>query len=224
MRRLLAVPAIALALLVTFATAAAAHVEVEAEEPVAGTTTTVTFSFHHGKDGTATTALEVLLPAGTVVVDTPEVPGWTATVDEAEGTVTWTGGSVPDGVEAHFPIVVTLPDTEGEVLFPTIQTTEAGELAWIQEDEGHEEGSYPAPRLVLAPNPNPTTTSTTEPTTTTVEATTSTTRREGTTLEADRVDDGSQDAAPWLIGSGIAAAVAVAVGGYALKVRRDRAS
>ena len=47
---------------------------------------------------------------------------------------------------------------------------------------------------------------------------------EGTTLEADRVDDGSQDAAPWLIGSGIAAAVAVAVGGYALKVRRDRAS
>src|SRR5690606_13104931 len=130
--------------------------------------------------------------------------------DEGAGTVTWAGGSVPDGVDARFPIVVTLPDTEGEVLFKTIQVTEAGELAWIQEEPNPEEGAYPAPRLVLAPDPNPTTTEAT-PTTaeapTTVEDTTSTTRRKGTTLEVEQRDDGSQDATPWLVGSGIAAAL-----------------
>jgi len=40
----------------------------------------------------------------------------------------------------------------------------------------------------------------------------------GTTLEADARDDGTSPA-PWLIGSGIAAAVAVAVGGSLLKRR-----
>src|SRR3546814_21043732 len=59
--------------------------------------TTVTFSFHHGKDGTATTGLEVKLPEGASVVEVPEEPGWTSSVDEAEGVVSWTGGSVPDG-------------------------------------------------------------------------------------------------------------------------------
>lgn len=226
LRRLLAVPALVLAAIVALAAPAAAHVDVEAEEAVAGATTTITFSFQHGKDGTATTGLEVLLPEGAEVVEVPEVPGWQSEVDEGAGTVAWTGGSVPDGVDAAFPVVVTLPDTEGEVLFKTIQTTEAGELAWIQEEEDPEEGSYPAPRLVLAPNPNPTTTtpSTTEAPTTTTEPTTSSTRREGTTLEVEQRDDGSQDATPWLVGSGIAALVAVGVGGWALKRRMDKTS
>ncbi|MGV3759653.1 MAG: DUF1775 domain-containing protein [Actinomycetota bacterium] len=223
-RRLLALPALVLAALVALAAPAAAHVDVEAEQAVAGATTTLTFSFHHGKDGTATTGLEVLLPEGTQVIEVPEVPGWESQVDEAAGTVTWGGGSSPDGVDARFPVVVTLPDIEGEVLFKTIQTTEAGELAWIQEEADPEEGAYPAPRLVLAPNPNPTTSTTAEATTTTAEVTTSTTRRDGTTLEVEQRDDGSQDATPWLVGSGVAAAVAVGVGGWALKRRMDRAS
>ncbi|MGQ0832154.1 MAG: hypothetical protein ACT4OV_10800 [Microthrixaceae bacterium] len=40
----------------------------------------------------------------------------------------------------------------------------------------------------------------------------------GTTLEADARDDGTSPA-PWFIGSGVAAAVAVAVGGTLLKRR-----
>ena len=224
-RRLLAVPALALAGLVALAVPAAAHVDVEADETVAGATTTITFTFQHGKDGTATTGLEVLLPEGTTVAEVLDVPGWTSEVDPAAGTVTWSGGSVPDGTPARFPLRVTLPDVEGEVLFKTIQTTEAGELAWIQEEADPEEGSYPAPRLVLAPNPNPTTTSTPASTTSTSEATTSTSqRRAGTTLESEQRDDGSQDATPWLVGSGIAAAVAVGAGGWALKRRMDRTS
>lgn len=225
-RRLLAVPAVVLAAVVAIAAPASAHVDVEAEEAVAGTTTTITFTFQHGKDGTATTGLEVLLPEGTQVVEVPETAGWQSEVDEAAGTVAWSGGSVPNGTPARFPVVVTLPDVEGEVLFKTIQLTEAGELAWIQEEEDPEEGSYPAPRLVLAPNPNPTTTeaATTSEATTTSEVSTSTTRREGTTLEVAQRDDGSQDATPWLVGSGIAAALAVGLGGWALKRRTDRTS
>src|SRR3546814_19469997 len=92
---------------------ASAHVDVEAEEPVAGGTTTVTFSFHHGKDGTATTGLEVKLPDGASVVEVPEVPGWTSSVDEAAGIVSWTGGSVPDGPDGVFPVVLVLPPKLG---------------------------------------------------------------------------------------------------------------
>ena len=56
-------------------------------------------------------------------------------------------------------------------------------------------------------------------TTSTTEATTTTTRDlPGTTLEAANEGDGDS-AAPWLIGSGIAAIVAIAVGGYLLKRR-----
>ena len=44
-------------------------------------------------------------------------------------------------------------------------------------------------------------------------------RLPGTTLEAEERDDGGTDAAPWIIGSGIAAAVAVGVGGTILKRR-----
>lgn len=43
--------------------------------------------------------------------------------------------------------------------------------------------------------------------------------RPGTTLEAEERDDGNGSPAPWLIGSGIAAAAAVAIGGTLLKRR-----
>jgi hypothetical protein len=43
----------------------------------------------------------------------------------------------------------------------------------------------------------------------------------GTTLEAEQRDDGNTSAAPWLIGSGVAAAVVVGLGGLFLKSRTD---
>ncbi len=53
-------------------------------------------------------------------------------------------------------------------------------------------------------------------------STTSTTGSDlpGTTLEAEERDDGNTSAAPWIIGSGLAAAAAVAVGGTILKRRQ----
>jgi len=220
-RRLIALPALTLLALVGLASAASAHVNIDPEEVTGGSTTTVTLSFHHGKDGAATTGLEVLLPDGVTLVDVPEVEGWTSAVDETAGTVTWSGGSVADGEEGAFPVEVAIPNEDGELLFKTIQSTEAGDLAWIEEEEGHEEGSYPAPRLTVvadpsAPGGDDGTTSSTED-----EAETTTTERRlpGTTLEAEQRDDGSSSLAPWLIGAGVAAVVAIGVGGYVLKRR-----
>jgi hypothetical protein len=44
----------------------------------------------------------------------------------------------------------------------------------------------------------------------------------GTTLEAEERDDGNTSAAPWIIGSAIAAVLAIAIGGTLLKRRADR--
>jgi uncharacterized protein YcnI len=214
-RRVLALPALAAALVVLLAGVASAHVDLSPDEATAGSTTTLTFSFHHGMDGSATTGLQVLLPPGSVAVEAPAVPGWTATIDPEAGTVTWAGGSVADGTEAAFPVVIQLPSEPGVVLFKTIQTTEAGELAWIQEEEGEEEGSYPAPRLTLVADPNATTLA---PSTTAAPATTTTADVPRTTLEVEDRDDGGSPA-PWLIGSGVAALAAIAAGGTLLKRR-----
>jgi uncharacterized protein YcnI len=218
-RRLLATTLLALAGLLLFASAAGAHVEVDPGEAVAGSTITLTFSFHHGKDGTATTALEVLVPDGATVVEVPAITGWTSAVDDTTGTITWSGGSAPDGTQAEFPVVVQLPDTAGLVLFKTIQTTEAGELAWIEEEESEAEGAFPAPRLTLTPDPNVTTTTTDAASITTNDSPPTTERLPGTSLEAEERDDGSTSAAPWVIGSGVAALVVVGVGGLLLKRR-----
>ena len=215
LRRLVAPTALALAAIALLAPAAWAHVDLEPGEALAGSTTTLTFSFHHGKDGTATTALVVQVPEGTTIVEAPAVEGFSSVVDEAERTVTWSGGSVPDGTEARFPLVVELPSTPGVALFPTLQETEAGQLAWIGEDEGEGEDESPAPRLTLLPDPDATSS------TTTSEPTTTTTERElaGTTLEAQQRDDGDTSAAPWVIGSGLAALVVIGAGGMLLKRR-----
>jgi uncharacterized protein YcnI len=208
------------AAVLAMAVPAGAHVELDPGEAVAGSATTLTFSFHHGKDGTATTRLEVKLPDGASVVEIPPVDGWTSAVDDATGVVTWSGGRVADGVEAAFPVVVRLPDAPGVVLFPTIQTTEAGELAWIDEEEGESEDANPAPRLTLVADPDATTTTAVTPTTTEEPATTSTSRAlPGTTVEAEERDDGDSNPAPWLIGSGLAAAAAIAGGGLWLRSR-----
>jgi uncharacterized protein YcnI len=218
-RRLLVVLAVTLVGVVVLAPTAGAHVDLEPGEAAAGSTAVLTFSFRHGKDGSATVGLEVLLPDGASVVDVPAVEGWTSAVDEASGTITWSGGPVPDGTEARLPLEVRLPDAAGVVLFKTIQITDAGELAWIEEEESEAEGAYPAPRLTLIADPDATTT-TEATTTTTTAATSSTTERlPGTSLEAEERDDGTTSAAPWIIGSGIAALAVVGIGGLVLKRR-----
>ena len=207
----------ALAALVASALPAGAHVDLEPGQAEAGSTVTLTFSFHHGKDGTATTGLAVQVPDGAAIVDVPPTPGWTSTVDDAGTVVTWSGGSVPDGTEAAFPVVVRLPQRDGEVLFPTIQTTGAGELAWISEDEGESEDDQPAPRLVLIAAQGSTSSSTAVEDSTTTRVPRDLPR---TILEVEQRDDGGASALPWIL-SGVAAVVAIGIGGTILS-RRSR--
>ena len=56
-------------------------------------------------------------------------------------------------------------------------------------------------------------------TSSTVPATSTTERLPGTVLEAEERDDGGTSAAPWVIGSGVAALAVVGLGGWLLKRR-----
>ena len=213
LRRSVTLFALVLGAVVGLAPPAWAHVELEPARAAAGSTETLTFSVAY--EGAATTGLDVQLPDGASVVDVPAKPGWESSVDDDAGTLSWSGGSV--AADETFSVVVRLPATPGEVLFPAIQLTSEGEVAWIDAEEGHDHEGNPAPRLTLVADPNATTT-TTAPTTTV--PTSTTVDLPGTTLEAANEGDGGS-ATPWLIGAGIAAVLAIAIGGSILKRRTD---
>jgi periplasmic copper chaperone A len=239
----------ALVLLVVAAAPASAHVDLDPTEALAGSTTTLTFSFLHGKDGTATTGLSVQMPPGAEVLDTPEVEGWQVEVEDVDPpVVTWSGGSVPDGTPAAFPVEVRLPVEAGTVLFPTVQETEAGDLSWISVEEGENEDMSPAPRVLLLEDPD----ATQAPTTTlgaidggSAEdaedeqdagaedaddaedaegagdggpAPGAATTGPGTTVQAEDQGEGGS-LAPWVIGGGLVALVLVVGGGLLLRQR-----
>jgi uncharacterized protein YcnI len=218
LRRSGVVIALSLLGLVLLAAPAWAHVEVEPAEAVAGSTQSLTFNVAY--EGAATTGLEVQLPDGASVTEVPEKAGWTSRVDAAANTVSWSGGS--SAADESFAVVVQLPTTTGEVLFPTIPLTPDGEVAWIGEDETEGEEGRPAPRLTVTADPNATTTTEATTTTTVAQSTSTTDELPGTTLEAEERDDGSTSAAPWIIGSAIVAVLAIAIGGTLLKRRADR--
>ena len=209
-RRLVAFASLTVIALIALAGTASAHVEIGPEEAVAGSTTTLTVVVEH--KGAATTGLVVQLPDGASVSEVPENAGSTSWLNAAAGTVTWSG---PSADHEGFSAVVQLPTTPGEVLFPALQETTGGEIAWIEEEESEGEGGNLAPRLTRTADPNAATT--------TGEATTTTTNAlPGTTLEADQRDDGTTSAAPWILGSGIAAGLVITIGGLFLKGKQDR--
>jgi periplasmic copper chaperone A len=132
----------------------AAHTESEYAAVPAGEQITVNFAPTHGCSGSPTTEVSVRVPASGATAGDAE--GFTSSV-EADGDRTvlrWTGGLLPADEEGEFPITFTVPDTVGELLlFPTVQTCEVGEVAWI---DGDPDGEHPAVRmLVLAPGSEP---------------------------------------------------------------------
>lgn len=153
------------------ASPAAAHVGVVPSEAPAGQSTLLTFSFGHGCDGSATTEIRIQLPE-TIPVVTPTVnPGWDAAkvtealnspvegahgeqVTERVAEVVYTAKTpIPDGYRDTFVLSLTLPDTPGETIyFPTIQTCEQGETAWIElpaEGQDSHDLAAPAPAVTL---------------------------------------------------------------------------
>jgi uncharacterized protein YcnI len=133
------------------ATTAAAHVSVSPNSSAAGGFSVLTLSVSHGCDGSPTTRLDMKVPDGINAVTPTVTDGWTvrkvmttldtpitdshgSTITERVSEVVYTAKTpLPDGYRAAFELSMQLPDKAGETLaFPTVQTCERGEAAWIE--------------------------------------------------------------------------------------------
>jgi uncharacterized protein YcnI len=168
--RLSALP-LAAGLVVAGAGAAAAHVTVTPSTTAAGSSAVLTFSVGHGCDGSPTSRIAIRMPEQVLSVTPTRNPDWKvekkmATLDEpvqdSHGNevtervdqVVYTAKTpLPDGYRDTFELQLQLPEAAGETLaFPTIQTCEKGETAWIEtasEGQDPEGLESPAPSFEL---------------------------------------------------------------------------
>ena len=168
--RLGAVP-LAIAAAVGFAAPASAHVTIEASTTVAGAFTVLTVSVPHGCDGSPTTEVAIQIPEGINDVTPTRNPLWQADkeveqldppvtdgdgneVTERVATVVYTAQTpLPDGYRDTFELSLQLPEEVGTTLvFPTIQTCEDGEAAWIEVPAGgqsEDDLELPAPSVTV---------------------------------------------------------------------------
>ncbi|GAA2356255.1 hypothetical protein Cme02nite_49340 [Catellatospora methionotrophica] len=150
-----------------FASPAAAHVSVTPSTTAAGAHAVLQFSIGHGCGDSPTTKVTIQIPAQITAVTPTRTALWTiakqtATVDppavDAHGnkitqrvaSVTFTTQTpLPDGYREVLELTVQLPEAAGTALvFPTIQTCEQGESAWIevpQDGRNVAELELPAP-------------------------------------------------------------------------------
>jgi len=130
---------------------ASAHVTVTPSTTEAGASALAVVSIGHGCEGSSTTAVEIRIPASVYSVTPTRNPLWEVTVKkepvvppvtDEHGTritdrvasVTYrTDTPLPDGQRDTFELALRLPAQVGTALvFPTIQTCEKGESAWIE--------------------------------------------------------------------------------------------
>jgi len=172
--RLSAASAATAALILTAIPPASAHVSAGGTSTEAGEYTVLTVSVPHGCDGSPTTKVAIKIPADVLAVTPTRNPFWevSTTIDklakptkdthgnavtERTGTVTYTAKTpLPDDQRDAFELSFQIPDRAGEVLaFPTVQTCEKGETAWIEvpaKGESAEELEHPAPSFVITPD------------------------------------------------------------------------
>lgn len=154
------------------AVAASAHVTVSADTAEAGAYSLLTFSVPHGCDGAATTAVSIQMPDEVTSVtptrnplysvetvsealDTPATDSHGNEVTERVAEVVYTAQTpLPDDQRDAFEVSVKLPDdAAGTTLhFPTVQTCEQGESAWVQiaaEGQDPHELDLPSPELTI---------------------------------------------------------------------------
>jgi uncharacterized protein YcnI len=169
--RFAALPA-AGAVVVLSAAPAAAHVTISPSDGAAGAYTVLTASVPHGCDGSPTTRVAIQIPEPILSVTPTRHPYWEVRtvmekldepvsdshsneVTERVGQVVYTANDpLPDGQRDAFELSLQLPDTPGETLaFPTVQTCEKGETAWVEigEEGSEEELEAPAPTVTVLP-------------------------------------------------------------------------
>jgi len=128
--------------------AASAHIDPDPAAVAAGSSATISFTVEHGCDGSATVKIEMKIPEGFDAVAAPPKDGWTVTVNT--GSVVWEGGPLDASTPDTFALSFTAPVAAGDYALPVIQSCEAGELAWVQEEvEGQPEPELPAPVLLV---------------------------------------------------------------------------
>jgi len=152
------------------ATAALAHTTVGATSSAAGSSTVLTFASGHGCDGSPTTSFAIEIPEGIYAAAPTVLAGWdvekvfeplAAPVDNGHGgeytervaQIVYTAQTpLEDGYRVAFEVSLQLPaDAAGTTLyFPTVQSCEVGENAWIEipaDGQDAEELASPAPAL-----------------------------------------------------------------------------
>ena len=139
----------AFALALLLAGPAAAHVEVPPGAFHAGGIAVIEFTFHHGCDGAATTALQVRLPASLSEIAPQPKAGWQVT---QEGQVlSWSGGEIAPDAPASFRLQARVArDAPARILLPVLQICGAQVQHWISPNP---QASHPAPALVVLPAP-----------------------------------------------------------------------
>ena len=157
--------------LIGLAVPANAHVTVTPSTTAAGSYTVLEFSVGHGCEDSPTTEITIQLPPGINAATPTRNPLWEVekTTEELDPPVTDAHGNelaervasvtyraltpLPDGFRDTFELSVQLPEDEGATLaFPTIQTCEQGESAWIevpQDGQDSDELELPAPSVVI---------------------------------------------------------------------------
>lgn len=156
---------------VGLAAPASAHVTITPSSTTAGASAVLEVSIPHGCDGSSTTAVTIRIPEEvnavsptrnalwelekeTVQLDPPVTDSHGNQVTERVASVTYrTDTPLPDGHRDVFELSLQIPDAAGATLeFPTIQTCEQGEVAWIEvpeDGQDPDELELPAPAFVV---------------------------------------------------------------------------
>lgn len=152
------------------AVAASAHVSIAEGAVEAGSYSILTFGVPHGCDGSATTEVAIQIPEGINAVtptrnglytvekvmedlDTPITDSHGNEVTERVAQVVYTAATpLPDGQRDAFDLSLQIPEDAADttLYFPTVQTCEQGETAWVQIPEEGQDGhdlDAPAPSV-----------------------------------------------------------------------------
>ncbi len=155
--RSIAAGALACAAALAAGSVAFAHNEFEPGEVAPGSIVALTLSVENESSTAGTTSVELQFPQPLVVVELPEVAGWTAEpVDGSIGAeamgVVWSRETADPSENPSLPLTIgPLPDIEGRLQFKSLQTYSDGtQDAWIQEwPVGTPEPDRPGPVLDL---------------------------------------------------------------------------
>lgn len=152
MKPLFAIHLIAACLVSTWAGTAFSHVSLQDGAAAPGSGYRATLRVGHGCQGSPTTGLRVLIPAGFNAVQPVPKPGWTlatrvgplAQPYESHGTrytegvleVSWTASTpdqaLPDAYYDEFVLRGTTPARPGPLWFKVLQSCAQGSNAWVE--------------------------------------------------------------------------------------------